>query len=72
MVFLGWTINTLLALTVIYTLTIAYQPDYVYDLVGSSFYAGFHRLGWSAALIWTIFACVNGIGGNEDYNQYII
>jgi hypothetical protein len=60
---LGWLLSTTLALTVVYTLSITYQTDYVYDVVGSAFYAGFHRLAWSAVLMWIIFACVNKYGG---------
>jgi hypothetical protein len=64
MVFLGWALCTAVALTIVYSVSILYQPEYVYDALGSAFYAGFHRLGWSAVLTWIVFACTNGLGGN--------
>jgi hypothetical protein len=67
-VYLGWTISTLMALTIIYSLAIPHQPNYVYNLVGSAFYAGFHRLGWSAVLVWIVFACINKHGGKCKLN----
>ena len=31
--------------------------------VESLFYHCFHKIGWSLALAWVIFSCVNGYGG---------
>jgi peptidoglycan/LPS O-acetylase OafA/YrhL len=63
MVLLGWSFTITICLAVIYTLSIAYRPDYVHNPLEAAFYAGFHRLGWSLGLSWIVFACVLGYGG---------
>ncbi|XP_059490578.1 nose resistant to fluoxetine protein 6-like [Neocloeon triangulifer] len=60
-VVLGWLLNTVLCLTVVYVITIPYNESY--DKLGAAFYATFHRLAWSVGIGWVIWACVNNYGG---------
>jgi hypothetical protein len=50
-------------LTLIYVIAIPYSSDYVYEELGASFFAAFHRIGWSVGIGWIIWACVNGYAG---------
>ena len=34
-----------------------------WDPAEAVLYIGFHKVGWSLALAWVVFACVNGYGG---------
>ncbi|KAF4520093.1 hypothetical protein B566_EDAN014198 [Ephemera danica] len=58
----GWLSSVSVGVAVLFTLSIPYQPSYVYDRVDAAFYAGFHRLGWSLFVAWVVFACANGYG----------
>ena len=71
-----WLISWVIGVSVVYGLT---YPDRMesqhisifeipsmptaMDPIPNAIYAGFHRLGWSLALGWVIFACSRGYGG---------
>ena len=71
-----WLISGVIGISVVYGLT---YPDRIesqrisifeipsmptaMDPIPNAIYAGFHRLGWSLALGWVIFACSRGYGG---------
>jgi hypothetical protein len=63
LVLVEWSLNTALCLTLIYVIAIPYSSDYVYEELGASFFAAFHRIGWSVGIGWIIWACVNGYAG---------
>ena len=66
-----WALSFATGLAVVYGLTLPDRLDestavpeiQALDEVPNAIYAGFHRLGWSAALGWLIFACCRGYGG---------
>ncbi|XP_059481691.1 O-acyltransferase like protein-like [Neocloeon triangulifer] len=60
---LGWLLSAGICLTVVFTLSITYKYDYVYEPIAATFYGGLHRLAWAIGLSWVIFACTKGIGG---------
>ncbi|XP_065347249.1 nose resistant to fluoxetine protein 6-like [Cloeon dipterum] len=60
---LGWLLSAGTSVTVLFSLSITYQYDYVYEPIGATFYGGLHRLAWAIGLSWIIFACTKGIGG---------
>lgn len=41
-----------------------FEPSGTFTMFDGAFYLAFHRLGWSLALAWLIFASINQIGGN--------
>ncbi len=57
-----WALAFATGLAVIYGLNIRFDmtpPSHAVNVI----YGGFHRLGWSLALGWLIFACARGYGG---------
>ena len=65
LVALGWVLATAIGLAVVYGL-IPYLNEEEVPVMNSFvrvFYGSFHRLAWSVAVGWLIFACVHGYGG---------
>jgi hypothetical protein len=60
---LMWVLTSGCCLAVLYTHTIPYQPDYVYNETEAAFYNSLHRLVWGIFVAWVVYACSNGYGG---------
>ncbi|CAB3388149.1 Hypothetical predicted protein [Cloeon dipterum] len=58
-----WLISTACVLAVLFTVTLAYQPDHPYDEIEAAFYNSLHRLVWGLSIAWVIYACTNGLAG---------
>ncbi|OWF42582.1 uncharacterized protein LOC110460880 [Mizuhopecten yessoensis] len=62
--FVGWTIATAVALTLVYsTYSTNKEGGVVWTNVQNAFYEGFGRPVWSLCVAWVIFACHNDMGG---------
>jgi lysylphosphatidylglycerol synthetase-like protein (DUF2156 family) len=68
--YLGWLLNTTICLATLFTLVIAYLPDYKYNVVDAAFYGSLHRVAWSLSISWVIYACVTGHGGMPNFLIY--
>ena len=65
-VFWGWTLSTIIALTIIYFPIPYFNPDNAdmsHTAWHSHLYGGVHRYAWGVVISWIIFACVNGNAG---------
>ncbi|XP_021369748.1 nose resistant to fluoxetine protein 6-like [Mizuhopecten yessoensis] len=62
--YVGWTIATAVALTLVYsTYSANKEGGVVWTNVQTAFYEGFGRPVWSLCVAWVIFACHNDMGG---------
>jgi len=60
---LVWLFSSACCLAVMFTIIIAYQPDYVYNSNEAAFYNSLHRLVWGLSVAWVIYACSYNRGG---------
>ena len=63
---LGWTATIGTCLAVVfgpYDIMNADHPENIFGTTATIMYASLHRLAWSIATAWIIFACVYGYGG---------
>jgi len=70
--FLVWIISSACCLAVLFTIIIAYQPDYVYNATEAAFYNSLHRLVWGLSVAWVIYACSNGLGGKLKHDYFMV
>lgn len=62
----GWVLSTGVALSVVFGPYRLFDPANIEEILGgtsSIIYGSVHRLLWSAAIAWVIYACVSGRGG---------
>ena len=63
---LGWIVSVVTCLAIVfgpYDIMNADNPEKIFGTTATILYASLHRLAWSAAIGWMIFACVYGYGG---------
>lgn len=62
-VIIGWIIAFSTGFTVVFASKKFLNPEYNFKKVESAIYVSGHRLSWSLAISWLIFACGTGYGG---------
>ena len=60
----GWLTFAVLFSMLLYALYPFEQEDYVYSPVDGGLYFAFTRPLWALCILWLIFACEIGYGGN--------
>lgn len=58
-----WTLSTILAIVVIYSVRDWFEPNSNIPKIPGYFYAALGRFSWALVIAWVIFACIKGYGG---------
>ncbi|XP_066998899.2 nose resistant to fluoxetine protein 6 [Anabrus simplex] len=63
MLFCGWAIGSLCAISALFSVTAFYSPNYQYSSLDAAIFAAWDKVGWCVGSSWLIFACCTNNGG---------